>query len=345
MTERKSISLEKEYLDMIQPIVEKYRDNFSAAIKEVISFANFMIEKYGSLENARQLEDKRFRDEFVGEHRGIIIPMPVLRWLIRNSKGLIPAVEIVEESIDPLEFVSLTEDEKNIRDKVRESGWPLEISVEVGDEKQELLVKIRGLDPLFNEFAAAVGSLFLANKLGFKVVKFKKMDTLVEVTYEGSESKEEAYESVSQTFGRHQVIFDEISRKPEFWRDLIELYKATDYNLVVLDKREYEHLLSGEEEVCSIEACEKEFGKPIVEISFLDALDWLKKTCKLTGKIDDIVYKDGEIKVYHGFMNDKAIEKLERQYCNILEILGKTEYSATRAYGMLIFKPKDKEIV
>ena len=340
-TERKSISLEKKYIDLLNPIVEKHKNNFSAAIKEVISFSDFMIKKYGSLENAKNADAEGFH-VFIEKQRGVIVPLPVLRWLIKNCRGILPRVEVIEESIDPLEFVSLHEDEENIKKMVRDSGWPLEIQVSFSEDGKELTVKLTGLDSIFNEFAAGFGSLFLASKLGLKLSKVKKLDTLIVMTYVGSKTKEEAYEAVYNAFAYNQLVHDEIRRKSEFWKGLVKLFKNSDYNNIVLSRYDFEHLLGRGDVMFGIDNCEKEFGKPISDIPLKGMVDCIRRQSKLSGIFDGIEYEDSEIRIHHHFTNEDAIKKLEEYFNKIFEFSG-NKFTTKRAYKMLIFKLKDNK--
>jgi hypothetical protein len=296
-----------------------------------------MIKKHGSLELAMRAETESFRDEFIERQRGIIIPMPLLRWLIKNSQGTLPDIKLFEESIDPLDYVSLT-DEVNIKRKVEETGWPLGFSVTADENGKEMTVKISGLDPLFNEFAANIGSLFLAHRFNFKVTRFKKLDTLVEVTYALSD-KEEAIDSVYKSFAYNQVFMDEISRKPEFWRDFMALYKKMGYNMVALSRHDFEKLLGEGEHLWGLEYLEKEFGKPLEDIPLQDVLFWFKKRCKLFGIINELEFDEecSEIKIHHEFTDERAIEKLAHRYLKILEASGR-KFELKKAHKMLIFE-------
>ena len=76
---RKNISLKKDDLKKIEPIVDKHEGNLSAAIREVINFADYAINKFGDLESIKKID---------GSTKGVVFPKRNLNMASDSDRGL-----------------------------------------------------------------------------------------------------------------------------------------------------------------------------------------------------------------------------------------------------------------
>jgi hypothetical protein len=333
---RKTISLDEESFRKVRFLLEKHNGNFSAAIKELISFASSMSQKHGSLEKA--LKKENLIDDFKGNGCVVLVPISILRWLANNSKGLVPGGTEIEDVVDLLEI----EGPESVKKIFSEMAWPLNVSVTYHKGDDEFTLDIYGPDHLLNEFSASLASFFLARK-HYKAVNVKNMGRSIKTTYIKAGRAEDAYMSILTHFGSNQNLFRGISNRTGYWRDIVNIFELYGYNFVILTRECFEMLVKGEplrgeglEYLVTLKT-----GKMIRELSLPEFLTFFGRFCQLNGIVDRVEFNDHEVRVYHSYRDPTVVDWLERSFQNMLE---KTGYSFMphRVYRIIIFKLQGK---
>ena len=212
---RKNISLYEEDTKKIERLIEKHEGNLSAAMREIIDFVDFMLRKFGSLEEAKKIEQRT---------KGVCMPYGVLNWFLTYTSECLPdedatgsVAEHATGSVSDLaELVALS--------------LPVDIKVDADDERNPLEVKIRLTgEKAYTEFVAKIVSCILAENMGlavegvfrhttFTTVKMKR-EQKREIVSEGDYKK--VRESLLKHFGERHIMMQEILDKPRFWNSMI----------------------------------------------------------------------------------------------------------------------------
>ena len=213
---RKNISLYEEDVKKIERIVEKHEGNLSAAMREIIEFVDFMLQKFGSFEKAKKIERKT---------KGVCVPNELLNWFLTYTSECLPD-EDAAGSIEEICAIGSVSDLAEIAG----IGLPVDIKVDADDDRNPSAVAIRLTgERAHTEFAAKVIACFLAENRGlavedvlrhtaFTTVKLKKGE-------EGGRESEGNYKKVRDSlikhFGERHIMMQEILNKPRFWNAMI----------------------------------------------------------------------------------------------------------------------------
>lgn len=212
---RKNISLYEEDIKKIEMLVEEHEGNLSAAMREIIDFVDFMLQKFGSLEEAKNIERRT---------KGICVPYGVLNWFLTYTSECLldgDAMGSVEEIYDGIESVS---------DLAEIAGiiFSVKIQVDADDDQKPSNVTIRLTgERTHTEFVAKIMACFLAENKGlavedvirhttFTTVKMKKCEG-----YKSESDYKKMRESLIKHFGERHVMMQEILNKPRFWNSMI----------------------------------------------------------------------------------------------------------------------------
>lgn len=213
---RKNISLYEADMEKIESILREQEGNLSAAMREIIGFIDFMLRKFGSLEEAKKIERRT---------KGVCIPWGMLNWFLTYTSECLPdedAAGSIEE-ICPLESVSdLAE--------IADMGLPVDIKVDADDDRNPSAVTIRLTgERTHTEFIAKIMACFLAENRGLAVEDVFRHTTFTTVKMkregEGERGSEANYKKVRKSlikhFGERHVMIQEILNKPRFGNAMI----------------------------------------------------------------------------------------------------------------------------
>lgn len=213
---RKNISLYEEDMKKIGRIVEKHEGNLSAAMREIIDFVDFMLQKFGSFEKAKKIERRT---------KGVCVPNELLNWFLTYTSECLPD----EDAAGSIEEICAIESVSDLAE-IAGIGLPVDIKVDADDDRNPSAVAIRLTgERAHTEFAAKVIACFLAENRGLAVedvfrhtasttVKMKKGK-------EGERESEDDYKKVRDSlikhFGERHIMTQEILNKPRFWNAMI----------------------------------------------------------------------------------------------------------------------------
>lgn len=211
---RKNISLYEEDMKKIAKIVEKHEGNLSAAMREIIDFVDFMLRKFGSLEEARKIEKRT---------RGVCLPYGMLNWFLTYTSECLPD----EAAAGSIEEICAIESVSDLAE-LAGMGFPIELNVTANDERNpsEVEVKIIG-ERMYTEFVAKTIACFLAGSMEMEVEDVSQHATSITVRMKraGNTNTERDYKrmrnSLIKYFGARHIMMQEILSKPRFWNDMI----------------------------------------------------------------------------------------------------------------------------
>ncbi len=211
---RKNISLYEEDMKKIAKIVEKHEGNLSAAMREIIDFVDFMLRKFGSLEEARKIEKRT---------RGVCLPYGMLNWFLTYTSECLPD----EAAAGSIEEICAIESVSDLAE-IAGMGLPIELNVTANDERNpsEVEVKITG-ERMYTEFVAKTIACFLAGSMEMEVEDVSQHATSITVRMKraGNTNTERDYKrmrnSLIKYFGARHIMMQEILSKPRFWNDMI----------------------------------------------------------------------------------------------------------------------------
>jgi len=158
---RKNIIISEEHLGMIEPILQKHNNNLSAAMRDIIEYTGFTLNRYESFEQAKDVLDK-------GEGDGdsiydVTIPLSMFKWLITSRDGKMPSLEEVKQLFISQMFTEIEIEGliKSINEQNKAMHWPLFIKCHV-DKSKLLYIIITGVDKTINKFEAILLTQYLA---------------------------------------------------------------------------------------------------------------------------------------------------------------------------------------
>lgn len=210
---RKNISLYEEDMKKIARIVEKHEGNLSAAMREIIDFIDFILRKFGSLEEAKKIEKRT---------KGVCLPSGMLDWFLTYTNECLPD----EDAAGSIEEICAIESVSDLAE-IADIGFAVDIEVDADDARNpsEVTIRLSG-ERTHTEFVAKIAACFLAENRGlaveavsrhaaFTTVKLKK-----EAKGEGDYKK--VRESLIRHFGERHIMMQEILSKRRFWNAMIK---------------------------------------------------------------------------------------------------------------------------
>lgn len=213
---RKNISLHEEDLKKIESIIEKHEGNLSATMREIIDFVDFMLNKFGSLEEAKKI-GKRIN--------GICIPDTMLNWFLTYTDACLPD----EGATGCMEEIHAI---KSVHDlaKIADIGFAVKIKVDADDDRNPLDVAIQvSGERTHREFVAKITSCYLAENKGMAVKDVSRHAASTTVNLKkggemagGSEGDyKKMRDSLLKHFGERHVMMQEMLGKTKFWNAMI----------------------------------------------------------------------------------------------------------------------------
>lgn len=342
MVVRKNISLEETHLKKIEPLNRKHDGNLSAAIRDAIDIAEVALHRYGTIENAlssisSEKKEMTPMEKSIETGKSVLLCSPIFQWMLKWTRGIPLDDEILDEQIDPLQIKTISGLDRRINEISRESGWNCEVSIFCIDDinPENATVTIAGNNELYRDFLAQLVIMFLANNKGMDIDIIHPRATTIRIDLKKRD--EGTYPIASRKyFGPLKEAIDEFVSKKEFWKNLIEIYKSVDYNMVSLHKDHYEKILTSSIPLDSglFESLSK---RHILNISHPDFLQMLKKTHESLMVIDRIELLNDGFNIYHSYKNEMAVEKIRDFYLSLLKANGH-EYEAKYSTSLIVLK-------
>lgn len=129
---RKNVSMEDEYLQKLQPFLDKNNGNLSAAIRDAIELADAALQGHESVEDALESFTQSstkypdIRNSLIESGECILISQLSFRWLIENTDGILVDDELVSEIFNPYKTKSVSDLLEYLNTRSRNMGWEVE---------------------------------------------------------------------------------------------------------------------------------------------------------------------------------------------------------------------------
>ncbi|WP_235282834.1 hypothetical protein [Methanosarcina sp. 1.H.T.1A.1] len=323
--------MEDEYLQKLQPFLDKNNGNLSAAIRDAIELADAALQGHGSVENALEYFTQgstkypEIRNSLIESGECILISQLSFRWFIENTDGILIDDELVSEFLNPYQIKNVSDLLEYLNARSRNMGWEIEVSLNTWEEDKTEVIVLENGDPSLRAFIAEVISIFLGRYLSMDVSFVHRKSNSIRIFLKAYRSDMEVPPGIRKNFGTLDYTLKEIRSKPEFWTSLVERYRLQRYQRINLNKDVFEIFLSGEiPDVISF--FEVSAGKPIQEIPLYELFAIFKKLISVTNLANDVerTVDRGKIiiKIRHQFFEEIAIAKLVKLFSNIFQTAG-----------------------
>lgn len=340
MVLRKNISFEQIYLKKLEPLAQKHSGNLSAAIRDAIDITDAALHRYGTVEEAVSRiaagkKEMTSREESIETGSNVLLCKPIFLWMLKWTKGIPLEKEIFDELLDPLTIATISELDRKINEKSKESGWNCKVSLFCTDDFNPLTatVVVEGENELYRDFLAQLAVMYLVYNKGLDIDVVHKRASTVRIDLKSREVGNEASAAL-QHFGYLKGAMSEFRSKENFWKNLVEIYSSVNYDMVSLYKEHYEELLACNTPVDAgiFESMSK---KHIASIPHAEFLTLLKKAHENLLLIDKMEILDNSINIYHNYKNEKAVQKLQEYYVSLLRANGH-EYEAKYSTSLIV---------
>ncbi len=340
MVVRKNISLEQTHLKKLDSLIIKHNGNLSAAIRDAIDVTDASLKRYGSVEDAivginSEKKEVTGIEDSINSGINVLLSRPIFLWMLKWVRGIPFENEKFEDVLDPLKINTISELDKRINEISRESGWNCQVSIFCVDDinPASTTVSIASDNELYREFVAQLVVMFLANykNLDIDIVHKRATSIRIDMKIRGKGTQPVA---AIKYFGYLKDIMNELRSREEFWKNLMEIYNSVNYNMVSINKGNYEDLLSCNlpEDPAIFESISK---KHIADIPHQDFLKLLKKTEESLMVVDKIDIMNDVINIYHNYKNEIAIKKIQDHYISLLKANGH-EYEAKYSTSLIV---------
>jgi hypothetical protein len=134
-------------------------------------------------------------------------------------------------------------------------------------------------------------------------------------------------------------ISSEISKKQDFWKCIVNLYKQTNYNMVTLPKNYYNELLVGKEAPSYLTAPIEAIHKiPIRDIPLDVLIQTMKSVYEFMGIVERIDVNENTLYIYHGSTDKRAINAIEKILLNVFDLNG-AKYESRCSENLIVMSP------
>lgn len=320
ITVSRHISIDDIHFEMMRPYLERHSGNFQAALKDMIKTAG----KFSSSLNS------------VG------IDRPLFKWLVTEIEGKLIPGNILDELIDPVLIRSIGELKIFINHRLSELGWDIDLVLDYDKEEfpSSVLIEMRG-DPEKIKLVARVLSQYLVkNSLIHAPLEIKyvlNFSEYIKVELVGS-NKNNSEKSLTTFFGGMDEAIKGVKKRPDFWRSIIERHLLSNYDMITIHRNFFEDLLNDKvpTEATTIENLAK---KPIPEIRLVEMLSLIKQVYETSGIVKRVDIDKNTITFYHGYRDEKAIDKIKKGLIALLESSGNF-YEAGSIANTIVLKDR-----
>lgn len=350
MIVRKNISIDQCYIDKLQPFLERNNGNLSAAIRDAIEISSQVMdgkkvvdtEKYAN--NAPQ--NTEIRNKLIETDEFILVHRTMFEWFFKKTSGLLIDESTVYELINPYKFRKIPEIINYLNTLNEKLGWKIKVSAECQGEPEPetVTLTLSNGNPSFREHLAHGVALYLAKQMKMDVQGLYSRSNVTKLYLKRFNYLD--YEKVpggfEEHFGSMDSTFWEIRKKPDFWKNLIQLYRQHNYQRINMHKKIFESLVSGSMPDVADMARDFEFlaGKP-PDAFILSEHIILFKELYLTDNIGSDIEVSTEkgreyIKLIHEYSDEKVREYVTRYYSNMLKALG-YPFTVTSSPNLILF--------
>ena len=157
--------MEDEYIQKLQPFLDKNNGNLSAAIRDAIELADAALQGHESIEDALEYfiegstKYPAIRNSLIESGECILISQLSFRWLIQNTDGILVADELVSELFNPYRIKNISDLLEYLNKRSRNLGWGIEASISNWEEENIDIIVLEHGDPNLRAFLAEILSI------------------------------------------------------------------------------------------------------------------------------------------------------------------------------------------
>ena len=294
--------MDRSDIETLKPFLAANSNNLSKTLRQIIR--EYRLQTSMSKTTADQHKLMELRNQIIEDRIAELVPVPLVKWLAKSSQGVPPlgTFRVIAEKYAKLIRIDNISLNDHI-DMIKIFGYPIRQNVEMGADPRSMRISFEAEDADQLKYSVMNFSCMLAHHpLTLKIGKVIESPNLVKVEYEQCSSEEEAYKSVTEHFGRDQLILDEIKNNIQFWRNAVNILKADHYEDVIMSREVFLKILKSHEFsdhlnnlVSSI------YGVAIKDIGSQSIIRFIGEILKANGLIYRIEHDENEIQVYHKF--------------------------------------------
>lgn len=351
MIVRKNISIDQCYIDKLKPFLDKNNGNLSAAIRDSIETASQVIEgkkgEKGDRNSNQALKTLESRNKLIEEDEFLLIHHTMLEWFIKKTSGLLIEESTVYELINPYTIKRIPDFINYVNALNNRLGWKIKVDAECTGslEPESVILTLSNGNPYFRGVIAHSLSLFLAKQMKLDVQGLFSRSNVTKVYLKRFEflDYEKIPKGLEEHFGSMESTFREIQRKPEFWKNIVKMYKEQNYQRLSMNKKVFEAFVSGD--LPSVDDMTREFelftGKPPEAFTLAEHIMIFKAlylTDNIGTEIEVCTEKDSEcVRLIHDYSDSKICERIICYYSNIFKYIGHP-FTVTSSPHMIVFE-------
>jgi hypothetical protein len=348
---RKNISIDQCYVDKLKPFLEKNNGNLSAAIRDAIEIAFLALagntDKNGENDSSKASQHAEFQNKLIEEEEFLLVHHTLLEWLIKNTSGLLIDEAIVYEIINPYKVKRVPDVVSYINALNEKMGWKINVDAECSQDPDLEIANLTlsNGNPCFREIMAHSLALYLAKQMKLDVQGLFCRSNITKVYFKRFEflDYQKVPKGLEEHFGSMEGTFREIQRKPQFWKNLINIYRQQNYQRLSINRKTFEAFVSGNLPSVTdiIRDFELNVGKHPEAFTLAEHILIFKEFYLTDGIGSDIEIctENGReyVKLIHDFSDKKVCEYLTNYYSNIFRAIG-CPFSVTASPYMILFE-------
>ena len=351
MIVRKNISIDQCYIDKLKPLLDKNNGNLSAAIRDSIETASRATNgnkgEKGEKDISHSLKNAESRNKMIEEEEFLLIHHTMLEWFVKKTSGLLIEESTVYELINPYTIKKIPDFVNYVNALSDRLGWRIKIGIEFAESSgpEALILTLSNGNPCFRGVIAHSLALFLAKQMNLDVEGLFSKSNVTKVYLRRFEflNYEKIPRGLEEHFGPMESTFREIQRKPEFWKNIIKIYKQQNYQRLSINKKVFESFVSGN--LPSVDDMAREFelfaGKPPESFTLAEHIMIFKEfylTDSIGTEIEVCTDKDNEyVRLIHDYCDSEVCGLLTLYYSNIFKYIGHP-FTVTSSPHMIVFE-------
>jgi hypothetical protein len=338
-------------VDKLKPFLEKNNGNLSAAIRDAIETASLALAgstgENKEKDSGRISQNAEFRNKLIEEEEFLLVHHTLLEWLIKKTSGLLINESIVYEIINPYKVKRIPDIVSYINSLNEKMGWKIKVDAEYseGPEPETASLTLSNGNSCFRGVMAHSLALYLSKQMKLDVQGLFCRSNVTKVYFKRFEFLDYQIipKGLEKYFGLMENTFREIQKKPEFWKNLVNLYRQQNYQRLSMTRKTFEAFVSGD--LPSVAEVTRNFelitGKPPAAFTLAEHISIFKEiylTDSIGSDIETCTEKGREyVKLIHDYSDRKVCESITNYYSNIFKSIGYS-FTVTISPHMILFK-------
>jgi hypothetical protein len=333
---RKNISIDQSYIDKLKPFLEKNNGNLSAAIRDAIETASLTLTRKigenGDKDSSKTSQHAEFRNKLIEEGEFLLVHHTLLRWFIKKTSGILIDESIIYELINPYKIKRISEIVSYFNALNEKIGWKIKLEAECSQdfEPETANLILSNGDSCFRKVMAHSLAIYLAKQMKLDVYGLYSKSNVIKIYFKRFEflDYQKVPKGIEEHFGPMETTFREVQKRPDFWKNLINIYREQNYQRLSMNRKIFEAFVSGE--VPSIADMARNFelfiGKPPAAFNLAEHIMIFRELYLIDGIGNDIEISTEKgceyVKLIHDYTNEKICEYIINYYSNFFKSIG-----------------------